>query len=86
MTNNNVVYMESVRDLLSQLEKLRADVLSGQILGWGGSVWFADGREVVYLGGCFRESSASRARAMLRVSAARALLDDYLPHQSIAAA
>jgi len=79
MKSNNVVYMGAVRDLLAELDKLRADVLAGAVQGWGGSVLYADGHEVVYLGGTFKEDSASRARAMLRVSAARARQDDYLP-------
>lgn len=79
MKSNNVVYMGAVRDLLVELDKLRADVLAGEVQGWGGSVLYADGREVCYLGGTFKEDSASRARAMLRVSAIRARQDSYLP-------
>lgn len=79
MKTKSVIFMGAVRELLSELDKLRADVLSGQIEGWGGSVTYADGREVIYLGGSFREDSASSARAMLRVSAERALRDNYLP-------
>lgn len=79
MQTKNVIYMGAVRDLLSELDKLRADILAGEIEGWGGSVKFADGREVVYLGGTFKGDSESRARAMLRVSAMRAMRDDYLP-------
>lgn len=73
---SNVVYMGEVRDLLMELDKLRADVLAGDIRGWGGVVSRTDGREVIYLGGTFKTSSADRARAMLRVSAARVLRED----------
>lgn len=73
MRTTNVVYMPAVRDLLVELDKLRADILAGEIEGWGGSVKYADGREVVYLGGTFKRDSAERARAMLKVSAMRVL-------------
>jgi hypothetical protein len=85
MQANNVVYMGSVRDLLSELDKLRSDILAGEVEGWGGSVKFTDGREVTYLGGTFKGNSAERARAMLRVSAARVLHEEEtippLPHK-----
>jgi hypothetical protein len=78
MTKTNVVYMGAVRELLTELDRVRADVLAGEVLGWGGSVTYSDGREVVYLGGCFRDDSACAARAMLKVSAVRALNDGHL--------
>jgi hypothetical protein len=76
MNKSNVVWMGSVRDLLVELDKLRSDVLAGGVLGWGGTVMYADGREVVYLGGTFKESSEDRARAMLKVSATRMMRED----------
>jgi hypothetical protein len=80
MQTSNVVYMREVRDLLAELDKLRADVLAGEAKGWGGSVFYADGREVVYIGGAFKDNAQDRARAMLKVSALRARReDDYLP-------
>lgn len=76
MNKSNVVWMGAVRDLLAELDKLRADVLAGNARGWGGTVQYADGREVVYLGGTFKESSEDRVRAMLKVSATRMRLED----------
>jgi hypothetical protein len=75
----NVVYMGAVRELLSELDKLRADVLTGEATGWGGSVFYADGREVVYLGGSIRHNAQDQARAMLKVSAQRVLREDVPP-------
>lgn len=80
MTRRTVVEMGTVREFLAQLEQLKSELLAGEIQGWGGVVKFADGRDVVYVGGSFRTSTADRTRAMLRVSAAVALRqDDYLP-------
>jgi hypothetical protein len=76
MNKTNVVYMGVVRELLAELDKLRADVLAGQAKGWGGTVMYADGREVVYIGGTFKESSEDQVRAMLKVSATRMRLED----------
>jgi hypothetical protein len=76
MQANNIVYMASVRELLMELDKLRSDILAGEIEGWGGSVKFTDGREVTYLGGTFKGDSSERAKAMLRVSAVRVLHED----------
>jgi hypothetical protein len=76
MKRTNVVQMSVVRDLLIELDKLRADVLAGDIQGWGGVVRHSDGRDVIYVGGSFRTSATDRARAMLRVSAALAVKED----------
>jgi hypothetical protein len=80
---NNVVEMGTVRDLLAALDELRRDVLAGEIRGWGGSVLYGDGREVVYLGGTFRDSAADRARCMLKVSAVR-MQRDTPPRRKVA--
>jgi hypothetical protein len=76
MKNTNVVWMGAVRELLAELDKLRSDVLAGGVQGWGGTVKYSDGREVVYLGGTFQESPEDRVRAMLKVSATRMRLED----------
>jgi hypothetical protein len=76
MNKSNVVWMGAVRDLLSELDRLRSEVLAGNVQGWGGTVKFSDGREVVYLGGTYKESSEDRVRAMLKVSATRMKLED----------
>jgi hypothetical protein len=75
----NVVYMGAVRELLTELDKLRADVLAGEAIGWGGSVFYADGSEVVYVGGSFRDNGQLQARAMLKVSVLRVLREDTPP-------
>jgi hypothetical protein len=75
----NVIEMRAVRDLLAELDKLRSDILAGDVQGWGGVVKHADGQEVVYIGGTFKTSAADRARAMLKVSAVVMREDNYLP-------
>lgn len=79
MKTNNVVYMETVRDLLAELDALRADVIKGGVVGWGGMVKHCNGSEVVYLGGTFKHNSDERTRCVLKVSAVAALHDPYLP-------
>lgn len=76
---DNVINMESVRELVAQLDALRRDVLAGNVLGWGGTVKFADDREVVYVGGTFHTDTRARTRAMLLVSAQRMLAEDDPP-------
>jgi hypothetical protein len=76
MKETKVVYMAAVKDLLAELEKLRLDVLAGEVQGWGGTVKFTDGREVAYIGGTFKSSTADQARAMLKVSALRMKTED----------
>jgi hypothetical protein len=76
MKETKVVYMAAVKDLLAELEKLRLDVVRGEVQGWGGAVKFTDGREVAYIGGTFKDSSADQARAMLKVSALRMQAED----------
>jgi hypothetical protein len=72
MIKTKVVYMAAVKDLLAEWEKIRRDILAGEVQGWGGSIKFTDGEEVVYIGGTFRTNAADRARCMLKVSAVRA--------------
>lgn len=80
MPRTNVIEMKTVRDLLIELDKIRSDVLAGNVQGWGGVVRYADGQDVTYVGGTFKTSTAARARAMLKVSASVMLReDDYLP-------
>jgi hypothetical protein len=79
MKETKVVYMAAVKDLLAELEKLRLDVLAGEVQGWGGTVKFTDGREVAYIGGTFKHSTADQARAMLKVSALRTMMEDTPP-------
>lgn len=79
MKRTNVIEMRAVRELLNELDKIRSEVLSGEVQGWGGVVKHANGREVVYVGGSFKTSATDRARAMLKVSAAVMKEDDYLP-------
>lgn len=76
---SNVVQMGTVRELLAQIDRLRAEVLAGDVSGWGGSVLFADGRETVYIGGNFRENAEAQARSMLKVSALRVMREDTPP-------
>jgi hypothetical protein len=76
MLKTKVVYMAAVKDLLAELEKLRLDILAGEVQGWGGTVQFTDGQEVVYIGGTFRTNAEDRARCMLKVSAVRTIRED----------
>lgn len=76
MEKTNVVEMATIRELLGELDKIRADILKGDIQGWGGVVRRTDGKDVVYIGGSFKTSSADRTRAMLRVSAVLAMKED----------
>jgi hypothetical protein len=71
--------MTRVRELLTELDRLRSDVLAGEVQGWGGVVKYADGKDVLYIGGTFRISASDRVRAMLKVSAVAMREDEYLP-------
>lgn len=59
------------RELLGQLDSVRAMVLAGNVRGWIGSVLMADGVEVPYASGVFVADKDALLKAAMRHSMAR---------------
>lgn len=64
------------RELLSQLETVRAMVLAGEVEGWIGSVLKTDGTELPYASGVFATDRDAMMKAALRHSVARMQAED----------
>jgi hypothetical protein len=82
--NTKVVNLGKVRDLLAEWETVRKHILAGNISGF--QSMFCDtttGRETIYVGGVYREDPQKALKAMLRMSAARALTEDDPPQFSV---
>lgn len=73
---NKVVQLGVVRDMLAELDKLRAAITSGRVTGFHAALKHVDGEETIYLGGVYRENPEDALRAALRASAARVLAED----------
>lgn len=74
--NTKVVNLGVVRDLLAELDKVRAAVISGEVCGFHAAMQDADGRETIYLGGVYRQDPEAALKGALRASMARAMMDD----------
>lgn len=79
MKTTNVVSLGRVRDLLAEVDRMRAAILSGDMEGFYAVVKHRKTPERVYIGGSFKETPQAATRAILRVSAARARTEDEPP-------
>lgn len=78
MKNTKVVHLGAVRDLLTEWEVIRQHILKGKTKGWIGALRDEDGKDTIYVGGTFCDSSPDRLSAVLKMSAARVEIEDGL--------
>lgn len=71
-----VVDLGAVRDLLSELDKLRSAILGGQVSGFSCTVMDQEERETLYMGGVYKEDPKLALSAILKASAARVMAED----------
>lgn len=76
MSNVQVVDFGLTKELLGQIEAVRAMVLAGEIQGWIGSVLKTDGTEIPYVAGSFAADRNAFLAAALRHSVARMKAED----------
>jgi hypothetical protein len=82
MKNTQVINLGPIRDrraLLVLWEKVRERIMSGEITAFQAVFQDSDLLESVFVGGSYKHDSQKAARAALKLSAARALLDDDPP-------
>lgn len=82
MKNTKVVNLGQIRDrkaLLGLWEKVRDRILSGEVTAFQAVFQDSEHLESVFVGGSYKHDSKLAARAALKLSAARALLDDDPP-------
>lgn len=83
MKNTKVVNLGKVRDLLSEWDTVRKHILAGNIGGFQSMFCDTTGRETIYVGGVYREDPQKALKALLRMSAARALAEDDPPQFTV---
>lgn len=76
MGNVHSVDFGLTRELLAQIDSVRALVLTGQVQGWTGSVLMADGSEKPYVAGLFATDRDAMLKAAMRHSMARMKSED----------
>lgn len=64
------------RELLGQLETVRAMIVAGEVQGWIGCVLKTDGTELPYASGVFATDRDAMMKAALRYSVARMKAED----------
>lgn len=82
MKNTKVIHLGPIRDrkaLLGLWEKVRDRIMSGEVTAFQAVFQDSDLLESVFVGGTYRHDSRQAARAALKLSAARALLDEEPP-------
>lgn len=79
MKYTKIVDLGQIRGLLAEWEKVRQAVLAGKIKSFYTQLQGEDGREAVYCGGVYKADPRAAMKAILKVSAARALMEDDPP-------
>ena len=74
---SRVINLGMVKDLLAELDKVRAHIISGKVAGFQSAFCDSQGEnEVLFMGGIYKQDKELAARAQLRMSAARMLEED----------
>lgn len=76
MSSSTVLDFALTKELLGQLESVRALIQAGQVQGWIGTVLLKDGKEVPYASGIFAADRDAMTKAALRHSMARMKAED----------
>lgn len=76
MGNVHSVDFGLTRELLGQLDSVRAMILAGKVRGWIGSVLMTDGSEVPYASGVFAADKDALLKAAMRHSMSRMMEED----------
>jgi hypothetical protein len=69
MKNTNVVHLGTVREMLAELDKMRAGILAGTVSGIQTSSRSSAGKDTVFLGGVFKEDPGAAMRVIIRATA-----------------
>lgn len=77
MKNTRVVNLGSVKNLLSEWDKVRQAIVGGHVTGFQTTLMTGEeSAETVYLGGIYNEDPKRALSAILKTSAARVLHED----------
>lgn len=76
MTKTTIVYLDSVKEMLAELDKARREILRGRNVGFHTTLMGEDSSETIFLGGAYRDDPKRALGAILKTSAARAKAED----------
>lgn len=76
---SKVVNLGAVKDMLAELECARQHILSGDVSGFQAVFCDTEQQETIYLAGTYRNDPTKALKASLKLSAARALVEDEPP-------
>lgn len=80
-----VVNLGEVKDLRQEWDKVRAGINAARVASFFLLVADQDGHESIFTGGAYKSQPEKAARAALRVSAARMMLEDSPPDFQVTA-
>lgn len=76
MRDSKIVRLGEIRDLLAEWEKVRTKILSSTVTSFYAQTEDEAGHQSVYWGGRYKEEPHEALAAMLKVLAARAMVED----------
>lgn len=76
MRTTNIINLGSVRDLLPEWMKVRNHITTEKVSGWYAVFRDEDGQETAFVGGVYKDNTSLATAALLKLSAARMLLED----------
>lgn len=72
----NVVNLTTIREMLNEWERVRLRIISGDVSGFQAALMSLKRDETLHAAGCYVRDSNLAARASLRMSAARMMVED----------
>lgn len=79
MHRTRVVNLGQVRDLMTEWETVRGEILAGRVDGFALMVRAGEGREAIFVGGALKADPTAALKAILKLSAARTQVEDEPP-------
>jgi hypothetical protein len=77
-----VIDMRGMRDLLADLDEMRARILQGRIKAWAACLTDDEGEQAVYLGGRCKTDPAEAARAGMQIAWAMSEMQAKVPEKT----
>lgn len=80
LKNTKIINLGMIRDLLPEWLNVKERITTEKVSGFYTVILDDQGRETIHLGGVYKQDSLRALKAGLKLSAARTLTEDSLPH------
>jgi hypothetical protein len=77
--HTKIINLGVVRNLLPEWLRVKQHIAQHKVSGWYTVMCDEEGREALYMGGVYKHEPARALQAALKISAARALIEDDPP-------